>query len=164
MGTIILIIIPALCKEKGSPFGAPDVCQTYGLAYSSLSKAVRLITHTLFFSTLSTSGKPDHVCLWRKAILCITICHTIDFLQIGSFFLWTGTYNIIRAYSEVTEVEGNTPTTQTKVSVSDSTIGAVSEENYSIPSDHVDECTLPLICNPTTARTKVSQILEVFFY
>ncbi|KAL6655336.1 hypothetical protein ACP70R_006162 [Stipagrostis hirtigluma subsp. patula] len=39
-GNIFLIIIPALCKEKGSPFGAPDVCQTYGLAYSSLSMAI----------------------------------------------------------------------------------------------------------------------------
>jgi hypothetical protein len=40
LGNIFLIIIPALCKEKGSPFGEPDVCQTYGLAYSSLSMAV----------------------------------------------------------------------------------------------------------------------------
>ncbi|KAG2644286.1 hypothetical protein PVAP13_2KG411445 [Panicum virgatum] len=36
---IFLTIIPALCKEKGSPFGKPDVCQTYGLLYSSLSMA-----------------------------------------------------------------------------------------------------------------------------
>jgi hypothetical protein len=49
LGNIFLIIIPALCKEKGSPFGAPDICQTYGLAYSSLSLAVRLIVHSLFF-------------------------------------------------------------------------------------------------------------------
>jgi hypothetical protein len=41
VGNIFLIIIPALCKEKGSPFGAPDACLTYGLAYSSLSLAVR---------------------------------------------------------------------------------------------------------------------------
>ncbi|PAN13108.1 hypothetical protein PAHAL_2G314600 [Panicum hallii] len=40
LGNIFLIIIPALCKEKGSPFGEPDVCQTYGLAYSSLSMAI----------------------------------------------------------------------------------------------------------------------------
>nr|CAB3457429.1 unnamed protein product [Digitaria exilis] len=40
LGNIFLIIIPALCKEKGSPFGNPDVCQTYGLAYSSLSMAL----------------------------------------------------------------------------------------------------------------------------
>ncbi|WVZ65413.1 hypothetical protein U9M48_014778 [Paspalum notatum var. saurae] len=40
MGNIFLIIVPALCKEKGSPFGSADVCQTYGLAYSSLSLAI----------------------------------------------------------------------------------------------------------------------------
>ncbi|CAM0952028.1 unnamed protein product [Alopecurus aequalis] len=110
LGNIFLIIIPALCKEKGSPFGAPDVCQTYGLAYSSLS------------------------------------------LAIGAVFLWTGAYNIIRANSEVTQGDNNPPTT--KVSVSGGTTGAVSEENYSISSDHVDECALPLISNPTTTKTK----------
>jgi hypothetical protein len=88
----------------------------------------------------------------------------IDFLQIGSFFLWTATYNIIRANSEVTEVDGNTPTTQTKVSVSDSTTSTVSEEHCSISSDRVDECALPLIYNPTTDRTKVSQISRSFCY
>ncbi|TVU10044.1 hypothetical protein EJB05_43549, partial [Eragrostis curvula] len=40
MGNVFLIVIPALCKEKGSPFGAPEACQTYGLAYSSLSLAI----------------------------------------------------------------------------------------------------------------------------
>ncbi|XP_066394575.1 protein PIN-LIKES 3-like [Miscanthus floridulus] len=40
LGNIFLIIIPALCKEKASPFGAPDVCQDIGLAYSSLSMAI----------------------------------------------------------------------------------------------------------------------------
>ncbi|CAN6224928.1 unnamed protein product [Urochloa humidicola] len=40
VGNIFMIIIPALCKEKGSPFGAPDACQSYGLAYSSLSLAI----------------------------------------------------------------------------------------------------------------------------
>lgn len=113
LGNIFLIIIPALCKEKGSPFGAPDVCQTYGLAYSSLS------------------------------------------LAIGAVFLWTGAYNIIRANSEVAEGDGNPPITQTKVSVSESTTGVVSVENYSIWSDHVDECALPLIANPATTKTKV---------
>lgn len=40
MGNMLLIIIPAVCKEKGSPFGDPDVCYEYGIAYSSLSLAV----------------------------------------------------------------------------------------------------------------------------
>ncbi|XAR64680.1 hypothetical protein NMG60_11008455 [Bertholletia excelsa] len=40
MGNMLLIIIPAVCKEKGTPFGAPDICRQYGLAYASLSMAV----------------------------------------------------------------------------------------------------------------------------
>uniref|UniRef100_A0A7C9EW97 Uncharacterized protein n=1 Tax=Opuntia streptacantha TaxID=393608 RepID=A0A7C9EW97_OPUST len=39
LGFIVVIIIPAICKEKASPLGAPDVCQTYGLSYSLLSLA-----------------------------------------------------------------------------------------------------------------------------
>ncbi|KAG9456617.1 hypothetical protein H6P81_001125 [Aristolochia fimbriata] len=42
-GTLLLIIVPAICKEKASPFGAPDVCRTYGLAYVSLSMAIGAI-------------------------------------------------------------------------------------------------------------------------
>ncbi|KAG2693030.1 hypothetical protein I3760_08G079800 [Carya illinoinensis] len=40
LGTIMLIIIPSICKEKGGPFGAPDVCQTNGMGYVSLSMAI----------------------------------------------------------------------------------------------------------------------------
>ncbi|KAG8632184.1 hypothetical protein MANES_18G001300v8 [Manihot esculenta] len=43
LGNMLLIMIPAVCKEKGSPFGAPDVCQSYGLAYVSLSMAIGAI-------------------------------------------------------------------------------------------------------------------------
>ncbi|KAM3710039.1 hypothetical protein ACJW31_02G219500 [Castanea mollissima] len=43
MGNLPIIIIPAVCREKGSPFGAPDVCHTYGMAYASLSMAIGAI-------------------------------------------------------------------------------------------------------------------------
>ncbi|XP_058106967.1 protein PIN-LIKES 3-like isoform X2 [Magnolia sinica] len=43
LGTMLLIIVPAICQEKGRPFGAPDVCRTYGLAYTSLSMAIGAI-------------------------------------------------------------------------------------------------------------------------
>lgn len=43
LGNLLLIIIPAVCKEKGSPFGSPDVCHTYGMAYASLSMAIGAI-------------------------------------------------------------------------------------------------------------------------
>ncbi|KAG8377194.1 hypothetical protein BUALT_Bualt08G0002800 [Buddleja alternifolia] len=40
---MLLIIIPAVCKEKGSSFGNPDVCHTYGMAYASLTMAIGAI-------------------------------------------------------------------------------------------------------------------------
>lgn len=43
-----LIIIPAICKERGSPFGAADACFSRGIAYASLSLAVNCcLTSTL---------------------------------------------------------------------------------------------------------------------
>ncbi|KAK6939172.1 Membrane transport protein [Dillenia turbinata] len=43
LGNMLLIIIPAVCKEKGSPFGEPGACHSYGLAYVSLSMAIGAI-------------------------------------------------------------------------------------------------------------------------
>ncbi|KAL5730711.1 Protein PIN-LIKES 3 [Ranunculus cassubicifolius] len=43
LGNMLFIIIPAVCKEKGSPFGALDVCHTFGMAYASLSMAIGAI-------------------------------------------------------------------------------------------------------------------------
>ncbi|XP_020203336.1 protein PIN-LIKES 3 [Cajanus cajan] len=40
LGNLPMIIIPAICKEKGSPFGEPDLCHQYGMAYASLSMAI----------------------------------------------------------------------------------------------------------------------------
>lgn len=40
LGNLPIIIIPAICQDKGSPFGDPDVCYQYGMAYASLSMAV----------------------------------------------------------------------------------------------------------------------------
>ena len=40
MGNLLLIVVPAVCKESGSPFGDVDACYRNGLAYASLSLAV----------------------------------------------------------------------------------------------------------------------------
>nr|GEZ55491.1 ARID DNA-binding domain-containing protein [Tanacetum cinerariifolium] len=42
---MILNIIPAVCKENAGPFGDPDVCYKYGMAYASLSVASKLGKH-----------------------------------------------------------------------------------------------------------------------
>ncbi|CAL1379778.1 unnamed protein product [Linum trigynum] len=40
LGNMPLIIIPAVCKERGSPFGDVNACYEHGLAYGSLSMAI----------------------------------------------------------------------------------------------------------------------------
>ncbi|XP_027917179.1 protein PIN-LIKES 4-like isoform X2 [Vigna unguiculata] len=42
LGNLPIIIIPAMCRESGSPFGDSDVCYQYGMAYASLSMAVSI--------------------------------------------------------------------------------------------------------------------------
>ncbi|XP_071706982.1 protein PIN-LIKES 7-like [Rutidosis leptorrhynchoides] len=39
LGNILLIIVPAICTEGGSPFGEHSVCKSKGLSYSSFSMA-----------------------------------------------------------------------------------------------------------------------------
>ncbi|XP_040368138.1 protein PIN-LIKES 3 isoform X1 [Rosa chinensis] len=60
LGNMLLIIIPAVCEEKGSPFGAPDVCYAYGLAYASLSMAISAVYFWSYvYSIVRISSKRD---------------------------------------------------------------------------------------------------------
>lgn len=45
MGNLPIVIVPAICDEKGSPFGAHDVCHSNALSYASFSMAVRHPIH-----------------------------------------------------------------------------------------------------------------------
>ncbi|XP_057740671.1 protein PIN-LIKES 3-like [Arachis stenosperma] len=59
LGNLLLIIVPAVCQEKGSPFGDPHTCSTYGIAYASLSLAmgnVYLWTYVYNIVRVSTRG------------------------------------------------------------------------------------------------------------
>ncbi|KAL4577798.1 hypothetical protein LXL04_013912 [Taraxacum kok-saghyz] len=40
LGNILLIIVPAICTEAGSPFGDHSICKSMGLSYSSFSLAL----------------------------------------------------------------------------------------------------------------------------
>ncbi|KAL2999782.1 hypothetical protein AAZX31_09G178300 [Glycine max] len=40
LGNLPMIIIAAICKQEGSPFGEPDLCNQYGMAYAALSMAI----------------------------------------------------------------------------------------------------------------------------
>lgn len=39
LGNLLFVVVPELCKQKGSPFGEPDVCNNNGLAYAAVSTA-----------------------------------------------------------------------------------------------------------------------------
>lgn len=58
LGNLPIIIIPTICREKGSPFGDPDVCHTHGLAYASLSMAIGAIfLWTIVYNIVRVSSK-----------------------------------------------------------------------------------------------------------
>ncbi|OMO55675.1 Auxin efflux carrier, partial [Corchorus capsularis] len=40
LGNLLLIVVPAICNEDGSPFGNRNVCSTVGLSYASFSMAL----------------------------------------------------------------------------------------------------------------------------
>lgn len=40
LGNILLIIVPAICTEGGSPFGEHSICKSKGLSYTSFSMAL----------------------------------------------------------------------------------------------------------------------------
>lgn len=63
LGNLLLIIAPAMCQERGSPFGEQSVCKVNGAAYASFSMAL------------------------------------------GSIFIWTYTYHLIRSSAKIHEKE-----------------------------------------------------------
>lgn len=74
LGNLPLIIVPAVCKEEGSPFGDPDVCHANGMAYASLSMAVWstiIIAFLLCEKWTDSSG-----CLgWSHLLVVLRIQH-----------------------------------------------------------------------------------------
>lgn len=52
LGNLLLIVIPAICKEKGSPFGDHGICASVGLSYASFSMAVSSYNRLFFLGLL----------------------------------------------------------------------------------------------------------------
>ena len=77
LGAIPLILIPAVCKEKGSPFGDSNSCNTRGLAYASLSMAVWL--HFLTWTWFKNGGGRElgFVNLLPILLLCFRLVASI---------------------------------------------------------------------------------------
>ncbi|KAJ1394968.1 Membrane transport protein [Sesbania bispinosa] len=63
LGNLPLIIVPAVCKERGSPFGASDSCSTYGIAYASLSLAMgNIYLWTYVYNIVRASSRGTSNC------------------------------------------------------------------------------------------------------
>ncbi|KAJ1403836.1 Ribonuclease H-like superfamily [Sesbania bispinosa] len=57
MGNLPIVIIPAICDEKGGPFGARDVCYNNALSYASFSMALGgIFIWTYTYQTMKNSS------------------------------------------------------------------------------------------------------------
>ncbi|CAH1437106.1 unnamed protein product [Lactuca virosa] len=57
LGNMLLIIVPAICTEGGSPFGEHSICKSKGLSYSSFSMALAsLYIWTYTYQLIKRSG------------------------------------------------------------------------------------------------------------
>ncbi|CAI8588452.1 unnamed protein product [Vicia faba] len=57
MGNLPIVIIPAICDEKGGPFGARDVCHSHALSYASFSMALGgIFIWTYTYQTIRSSS------------------------------------------------------------------------------------------------------------
>uniref|UniRef100_A0A1D1ZG23 Putative transporter C5D6.04 n=1 Tax=Anthurium amnicola TaxID=1678845 RepID=A0A1D1ZG23_9ARAE len=62
LGSLLLVIIPSICREKGSPFEDQDICHEHGLAYVSLSIAVSaVLVWTYIYNIVRINAKIDEV-------------------------------------------------------------------------------------------------------
>ena len=52
LGNLIIIIVPAICNENGSPFGDTETCRSIGVSYASFSMAVSYSTKITSFLSL----------------------------------------------------------------------------------------------------------------
>ncbi|KAL8158787.1 LOW QUALITY PROTEIN: hypothetical protein V2J09_000324 [Rumex salicifolius] len=82
LGNLMLIIVPAICNEHGSPFGDHEACRSVGLSYSSFSMAVTSLHHHQSSSSRAWLG----------------ICNADDLL-LGGFYIWTYTFHLVRSSS-----------------------------------------------------------------
>ncbi|MCL7035207.1 hypothetical protein MKW94_018200 [Papaver nudicaule] len=100
LGNLMYIVVPAICLEKGSPFGhINSYCSSIGLAYASFSMSVSELYTRMLLSTLVPRGTYD---CWLQLIaswIWITNCFGWVMIQVGGLFIWTHTYYLIRTSS-----------------------------------------------------------------
>lgn len=60
MGNLLVIVVPALCQEQGSPFGETSVCKVTGTAYASFSLALGSVFVWTYGYSLLRSASQIH--------------------------------------------------------------------------------------------------------
>ncbi|KAI7738386.1 hypothetical protein M8C21_008449 [Ambrosia artemisiifolia] len=59
LGNILLIIVPAICTQGGSPFGEHSVCKSKGLSYASFSMALLKSSSLRYIALKETEDSPQ---------------------------------------------------------------------------------------------------------
>ncbi|KAE8670655.1 Auxin efflux carrier family protein isoform 1 [Hibiscus syriacus] len=79
MGNLLLILIPAICKESNNPFGDSSICSTNAEAYASLSMAIGAVFMWSYvysimrmYASEGTSNTVSETC--KEALLPSTSC------------------------------------------------------------------------------------------
>ncbi|XP_056849454.1 protein PIN-LIKES 7 isoform X1 [Raphanus sativus] len=87
MGNLMIILVPAICDEEGSPFGNRSVCRSIGLSYASFSMAVKSKQTYIIFSAQSSVTNRDLLFFYFFGVL----------MQLGGFYIWTYSYQLVRS-------------------------------------------------------------------
>ena len=93
MGNLMLILVPAICDEEGSPFGNRSVCRSIGLSYASFSMAVSqnqtyiiiisaqsfvMIIVTFFFGRRGSHAARGFLYLDIQLPTCEKLCYAVQ--------------------------------------------------------------------------------------
>ncbi|CAI9110415.1 OLC1v1010426C1 [Oldenlandia corymbosa var. corymbosa] len=105
-GNLPMILIPAICHEKGSPFGAANSCNKYGIAYASLSMAIGAIYLWTYgyniVRVLSTKSKNGNLDSETTSVTDNSDESSLPFLKtnnIGEGSMWNRIKNHLAAIS-----------------------------------------------------------------
>ncbi|KAF5958144.1 hypothetical protein HYC85_005369 [Camellia sinensis] len=88
LGNLLLIIVPAICSEDGSPFGDHKICTSVGL-----SVFIFLHGRTLKYSVIRGAPRPKS----HQGPRYLSFSPFPYVLQLGGFFIWTYTYQLVRS-------------------------------------------------------------------
>ncbi|GMI80564.1 PIN-LIKES 3 [Hibiscus trionum] len=78
MGNLLLILIPAICKESNNPFGDSSICSTNAEAYASLSMAIGAIFMWSYVYTIMRMYATEGTCS-KEALLPSTNSHGSEY-------------------------------------------------------------------------------------